>query len=77
MAIDYDAWLQEPYERACREQEAWERAEELLDEGTYAESLSEWLEENVGKTEDDFRESDTYIDLVQNIVDGWNARDDY
>lgn len=78
MAVDYDAWLEEPFQRMCREQEAWEHAEAQLrdDKAGYAHSLSDWLEENPSKTEADFPESETYAGLVQNIIDGWESRDE-
>lgn len=77
MAIDYDAWLEEPYQRACREEEAWERAEEeWLESDHYQESLAEWLEENPNKTEADFQESKTYENGIESIIESWSRYHD-
>ena len=67
MATDYDAWLEAPYQEALREAEQYEEAmERYIASDLYQENLTEWLEkeENIGKTESDYRESDWFKEGV-------------
>lgn len=77
MAINYDAWLEEPYQRMCADEETWFRAEEeWLESDHYKESLAEWLEENPSKTEDDYQQSQRFQNGVQSVIDNWSREQD-
>jgi len=77
MSIDYDAWLQEPYQQACRDEDEWEQAENYwLESDDYLETIDRWLEENPDKTEDDFRESKDYESGIEWVIRGWYSRDE-
>lgn len=75
MGIDYDAWLEKPYQDQYEAEEAWERAEERFLAGDYAQYLDEWLEDNPGKTEDDYKESPSYERAVESCIE--DERDAY
>lgn len=64
--MGYDQWLEAPYQAQYESDEAFEYAEEkMLEDGApYSEGLEEWLEENPTKTEEDFRQSDAYENIV-------------
>lgn len=75
MGIDYDAWLEAPYQEQYANEEAWERAvEEYEEDDSYQEDLDIWLSENEGKTEENFRDSAQYQRTIERIVD---SRTDY
>ena len=48
--MGYDQWLEQPYQDACKAQDAWDSAEEdFRDSDRYNEHYEEWLEnDNVG-----------------------------
>lgn len=77
MGIDYDAWLEAPYQEQYANEEAWERAVEEYEEDSYQEDLDIWLSENEGKTEADFRGSNDYEAIIEGIIEGWNDRNRY
>jgi hypothetical protein len=63
MGTDYDAWLEKPYQDALQEGERYDEASErYIASDLYQVNLTEWLEkeENIGKTESDYRESDWF-----------------
>lgn len=65
MGIDYDAWLEQPYQDECDAQEAYDRAEEQFrDSDSYWESYEEWLKTNEGKQED-WGETNDYMKSVE------------
>ena len=42
--MGYDQWLEQPYQDACKAQDAWDRAEEdFRDSDRYNEHYEEWL----------------------------------
>jgi len=66
MGVDYDAWLEQPYQDECDAQEAYDRAEEQFrDSDSYWESYEEWLETNEGKNEADWGETTDYMKSVE------------
>ena len=68
--MGYDAWLEKPYQDAYANEEAFEyAAEEYNRMGFYEEHLTEWLEENPGKTEDDFIVCDEYTSAVERYLE--------
>lgn len=71
MGIDYDAWLQQPYE----EQAEWESlCEQYIESKQYADDLTEWLDEHPGETEEDYQESYAFENAVRSMADGFNDR---
>jgi len=66
MGVDYDAWLEQPYQDECDAQEAYDRAEEQFrDSDSYWESYEEWLETNEGKNEADWGQTTDYVKSVE------------
>ena len=50
--MGYDQWLEQPYQDACKAQDAWDRAEEdFRDSDKYHEYYEEWLENGNEGTE--------------------------
>lgn len=73
MSIDYDAWLEAPYQEMCEAEDEWEWAEQQVrDDDSYAESLSEWLDENAGMTEADYIKSSRYTRLIESTIRNYN-----
>jgi hypothetical protein len=64
MGIDYDAWLEQPYQEQYEWDELCERYEES---GSYEDDLAEWLAdpENEGLTEEDWRDSSNFASCVE------------
>lgn len=62
MGVDYDAWLEKPYQDAYAEQDAWDDAEESFRKDGYHEAFDEWAEkpENAGKTAEEWERTDDY-----------------
>lgn len=81
MAIDYDAWLEQPYQDECDAQEAYDRAEEDFNESdSYWESYEEWLKTNEGKTQADWEQTNDYVSSVESYQAMKNeppSREDY
>jgi hypothetical protein len=69
MGIDYDSWLEQPYQ----DQYAWDELCEEYDESDqYADDLADWLADpdNEGKTQEDWYDSYDY----QSSVERWAGR---
>ena len=81
MAIDYDAWLEKPYQDECDAQEAYDQAEESFRESdTYWEHFEQWSKTNEGKTEADWEETSDYVSSVESHLAMLNeppSREDY
>lgn len=81
MAIDYDAWLEQPYQDECDAQEAYDQAEESFRESdTYWEHFEQWSKTNEGKTEADWEETNDYVSSVESHLAMLNeppSREDY
>lgn len=77
MATDYDAWLEKPYQDACKAQDEFDSAAEQYDESdSYWDDLNEYMFANPGKNEDDFRDSNDYEGHVENYLDRLNEPPD-
>lgn len=62
MGIDYDAWLEQPYQ----DQADWELAvEQFKDTIEYEDALDEWLKENPDSDEETFLNSLIFESLVE------------
>lgn len=82
MGVDYDAWLEKPYQDMAEAEALYEQAEEkYLESDSYQEHFSEWLEEegNAGKTEQDFQKSSEYEKGVESVMESLSEPnyDDY
>ncbi len=65
MGINYDAWLEKPYQDLYENDEFYERGEEEYPKSDhYAENLDYWMEET-GKTEADYLASEDYTRDVE------------
>ena len=66
MGIDYDAWLEKPYQDACDAQDAYDEAEESYRESDYYwEDYEEWLKTNEGKSQEEWEATDDYVKSVE------------
>jgi hypothetical protein len=81
MRINYDAWLEKPYQDQYEAEEQWERAEQKFLDNDYAQYLDEWLVDNPNKTEEDYKESKEYIAHVNHVAktidDPWDGYDEW
>jgi hypothetical protein len=64
---NYDAWLTKPYDDQADEEWMCESYEATT---RYEDNRDEWLSENAGKTEDDFRETDHYYNCARRWASG-------
>lgn len=77
--IDYDAWLEKPYQDMCAAADAYEAACNRYEEmDRFEEDFAEWLAEQEtadGRelSVDDYRESGAY----QSVVEALEAAEDY
>ena len=77
MAIDYDRWLEQPYQDACKAQDEFDSASEQYRESdSYYESLEDYLKEHPGSTEDDYQDSNDYDSHVESYLDKLNEPPD-
>ena len=68
MGVDYDAWLEEPYQDECEAADAYDEAEESFRESDYyAEGFSDWLQTNQGKSEEDWELTSDYVNRVESF----------
>jgi hypothetical protein len=66
MGVDYDTWLQQPYQDNCDAQDAYDEAEESFrGSDTYWEHYEEWLKTNEGMSETDWEETNDYVSSVE------------
>ena len=78
--LDYDRWLEQPYQDACKAQESYERAEESFrDSDYYHEGFAEWLEVegNEGKTQEQWEATGDYEKSVEAHEEWLNEPPDY
>lgn len=79
MGIDYDAWLEQPYQDMYAAEERWERAEEeYRGSDRYNEDYEEWLldEGNENKSKKDYDGSGRYEQAVESYMEYMEERDD-
>ena len=72
MGIDYDAWLEQPYQDMCEAEERWEEAEEAYrGSDQYNEDYEEWLldEGNENKSKKDYDGSTRYEQAVESYME--------
>ena len=81
MAIDYDAWLEKPYQDAYKAQDEFDSAYELfIESDTYWEDYEQWASQlfkdgvhcstEVWHDTDDFRSSvESYLDMLNTPPD--------
>jgi hypothetical protein len=68
MAIDYDAWLEKPYQDMYSAQERFEEAEqEYIKSDQYSEDLGFWIE--AGEKAEEYDGSDAYCEAVNAYAD--------
>lgn len=82
MGIDYDSWLEQPFQDECKAADDYENACELYNETDYYwEGLGEFLKDNPGSDEDAWLESSQYENAVSSYWEMINERepmpDDY
>jgi hypothetical protein len=66
MGIDYDTWLQKPYQDSHEAQDAYDEAKEsFIGTDSYHESYGFWLETNEGKSEEDWQETSDFESSVE------------
>lgn len=66
MGVDYDTWLQKPYQDRHEAQDAYDEAEEAYKESDYYhEDYGFWLETNEGKSEAEWQETADYVSSVE------------
>lgn len=79
MGIDYDAWLEKPYQDMYEAEARWEEAEEAYRESDqYNEDYEEWLlvEGNENKSKKDYDGSTPYEQAVESYMERLADRDD-
>lgn len=65
MGLDYDAWLEQPYQDECKATDDYDDACEVYnDTDSYWERLDEFLKDNPGLDEDAWRNSSDYESAV-------------
>jgi hypothetical protein len=65
MDANYDAWLEQPFQDMCKAADDFENACELYnDTDSYWEGLDDFLKENPGLDEGDWRDSSHYDSCV-------------
>ena len=66
MGVDYDTWLQQPYQDDCDAQDAYDEAERSFkDSDYYWEDYEEWSKTNEGMSEADWEETNDYVSSVE------------
>lgn len=69
MGIDYDAWLEQPYQEQYALEALYENAADIYAEGEYESDLDAWLAENPDKDEQDFQQTEFYNSVLDGIVE--------
>ena len=66
MPMDYDAWLEKPYQDACKEQEAFDdAATDYNNSDLYDEEMKDFIEQFPDEDEDGWLSSDKYVSAVE------------
>ena len=66
MGVDYDTWLQKPYQDRHEAQDAYDEAKEsFIGTDSYHEHYGFWLETNEGKSEEDWQETADFESSVE------------
>ena len=70
MPMDYDAWLEKPYQDACKEQEAFDDAcDEYNESDLYDEHMKDFIKEYPDEDEDGWLSSDNYVSAVEEYME--------
>ena len=78
MGTDYDAWLEKPYREQSEGEQRYEASlAKFIVSDLYKEDLADWLEENTGKTEGDFRKTDWFETCLDYFSSNYTDSDDY
>ena len=66
MGVDYDTWLQKPYQDRHEAQDAYDEAKEsFIGTDSYYEDYGFWLETNEGKSEAEWQETADFESSVE------------
>jgi len=66
MPMDYDAWLDEPYQEECKKQEAFDdAATDYNNSDLYDEEMKDFIEKFPDEDEDGWLSSDNYVSAVK------------
>ena len=77
MGLNYDDWLEQPYQDGCDAQDNWEIAtEKYCESNEYWDDLADYQFANPGKDEDDFLSSSQYEGLVESYWERLNEPPD-
>jgi len=73
MPMDYDAWLEKPYQDACKEQEDFDDAATDYNESElYDEHMKDFFKKYPDEDEDGWLSSDNYVSAVEEFMESRN-----